>query len=193
MGGFYKFRESDVENLAVLLDNLPASTRGRRTRMVLHCLANVREKGDWCPVPFFSLGVRTLAKLTEETPASVQRFYAQMERDGWFVRVGEVRNHGGLWTLRSFFWMAEGVSLDEEKPIQGVYRANDTPLPESPAKTDTGVYRCARKNRYTSDIPEGMSDMGGSPADAGTPPTVRDTLAEIISARERGEEPEWLR
>lgn len=34
---------------------------------------------------------------------------------------------------------------------------------------------------------------GGSPADAGTPPTVRDTLAEIISARERGEEPEWLR
>ena len=33
----------------------------------------------------------------------------------------------------------------------------------------------------------------GSPADAGTPQTVRDTLAEIISARERGEEPEWLR
>lgn len=56
------------------------------------------------------------------------------------------------------------------------------------------------KKGYRDDAHRGTADgtplrnkEGGSPADAGTPPTVRDTLAEIISARERGEEPEWLR
>ena len=48
-------------------------------------------------------------------------------------------------------------------------------------------------SRGTADGTPLRNKEGGSPADAGTPPTVRDTLAEIISARERGEEPEWLR
>ena len=56
------------------------------------------------------------------------------------------------------------------------------------------------KKGYRDDAHRGTADGTplrnkecGSPADAGTPQTVRDTLAEIISARERGEEPEWLR
>lgn len=48
-------------------------------------------------------------------------------------------------------------------------------------------------HRGTADGTPLRNKEGGSPADAGTPQTVRDTLAEIISARERGEEPEWLR
>lgn len=48
-------------------------------------------------------------------------------------------------------------------------------------------------HRGVVDDPPLRNKEGGSPADAGTPQTVRDTLAEIISARERGEEPEWLR
>ena len=193
MAGFYKFRAEDVENLAVLLDNLPKATFPKRMRMVLHCLASTHEYAEWAPCPFFTLGVRTLADRVGETPASVQRFFSQMERDGWIVRLGKRRNKGGEWTLRTFFWMAEGVSPHKEEPIQGVYRANDTPQPESPAKTDTGVYRSTRKNRYTSEVPEGTSEEG-SPAPGGAAPqTAESALAEIFRMRNDGWEPEWLK
>jgi hypothetical protein len=200
VAGFYKFRAEDVENLAVLLDNLPKATFPKRMRMVLHCLASTHEYAEWAPCPFFTLGVRTLAERVGETPASVQRFFSQMERDGWIVRLGKRRNKGGEWTLRTFFWMAEGVSPHKEEPIQGVYRPNDTPQPESPAKTDTGVYWSASKKpsseswpRYTSEVPEGTSEEG-SPAPGGAAPqTAESALAEIFRMRDDGWEPEWLK
>ena len=60
-------------------------------------------------------------------------------------------------------------------------------------QSDKKGYHDTPHRGIADDTPLRHIDGGGSPADAGDRPTVRNTLAEIIGARERGEEPEWLR
>ncbi len=182
MGGFYKFRESDVEGLTLMLSHIPQQSFDRRCRMALTCLANTWADPARCPVPFFSLGQRTLAERTGETARACQKFFEQMERDGWIVRVGTETNRGGRFVLRTFSWMAES---------EGVKPSRVAPLAESPAKRVAPVKPYARKKGCTSELSEESSEGGGSPAGAGTPPA--DALTETLARLRAGEDvmDEW--
>ena len=194
MGGFYKFRESDVEGLTLMLSHIPQQSFDRRCRMALTCLANTWADPARCPVPFFSLGQRTLAERTGETARACQKFFEQMERDGWIVRVGTETNRGGRFVLRTFSWMAESEGVKpqhEEKGFEGVKPSRVAPLAESPAKRVAPVKPYARKKGCTSELSEESSEGGGSPAGAGTPPA--DALTETLARLRAGEDvmDEW--
>lgn len=195
--GFYKFRESDVEGLTLMLSHMQGQTFDKRCRMVLVCLANTWEDESKSPCPFFSLGQRTLAEKVGESPRSCQKFFESMERDGWIVRLGQLTNRGGRFTMRTFAWMAERDGVQPQTQQKGLHRVQPprvAPLAENPAKEVAPVQPSARKKGCTSDSSYELSDKGGTAsADAARLDETRGTLAEIFRRRDEGWEPEWMK
>ena len=85
-----------------------------------------------------------------------------------------------------------GIAGDTQSEKKGYHDTHHRGIAGDTQSEKKG-YHDTHHRGIAGDTPLRHIDGGGSPADAGDRPTVRDTLAEIISARERGEEPEWLR
>ncbi len=132
--GWAKLDTTAACHLGRIIENFSDKTRGARATMLLFCYSQIRE----AKVPYFRLGVRTIAKACGYSPKKAQQFLEYCEEREYFVTVESAED--GKTPKRTFWWLA-----DEVYPKKG------TGCTHFQEKKGTRVYPKSRGKGYTSD------------------------------------------
>lgn len=132
--GWAKLDTTAACHLGRIIENFSDKTRGARATMLLFCYSQIRE----AKVPYFRLGVRTIAKACGYSPKKAQQFLEYCEEREYFVTVESAKD--GKTPKRTFWWLA-----DEVYPKMG------TGCTHFQEKKGTQVYPKSRGKGYTSD------------------------------------------
>jgi len=157
--GWAKLDTTAACHLGRIIENFSDKTRGARATMLLFCYSQIRE----AKVPYFRLGVRTIAKACGYSPKKAQQFLEYCEEREYFVTVESAKD--GKTPKRTFWWLA-----DEVYPKMG------TGCTHFQEKKGTGVYPKSRGKGYTSDTEyqreeSSKSDLSSPPPPPPLPPT----------------------
>lgn len=112
MRSFGKLDEDGAIHLAETFASFPRRSSAIYLKMLLICAANMYD----APTPYFTLGRRELARRAGCSPSTADRFLKMLEADGVIVELGTVRNKTGEYVKRTFWWMAEGGSVNDTTP-----------------------------------------------------------------------------
>lgn len=154
-GGWAKLDQTACAQLARIIARFPPKYSEKYTLMLLTLYRSMTNDG------VISIGYRTLAERAGVTRQSAERFVTKLESDGELVKVGEVSNNGGRYTMRRFEWM-EGDSVNRVTPDSKSRRNRVTPDSKSPGKSSH--IRTSKK----------FSEGGGGSATAAPPPTFSE-------------------
>lgn len=132
--GWAKLDTTAACHLGRIIENFSDKTRGARATMLLFCYSQIRE----AKVPYFRLGVRTIAKACGYSPKKAQQFLEYCEEREYFVTVESAKD--GKTPKRTFWWLANEV-----------YPKMGTGCTHFQEKKGTGVYPKSRGKGYTSD------------------------------------------
>ena len=101
--GWAKLDTTAACHLGRIIENFSDKTRGARATMLLFCYSQIRE----AKVPYFRLGVRTIAKACGYSPKKAQQFLEYCEEREYFVIVESAKD--GKTPKRTFWWLADEV------------------------------------------------------------------------------------
>ncbi len=125
--GWAKLDTTAACHLGRIIENFSDKTRGARATMLLFCYSQIRE----AKVPYFRLGVRTIAKACGYSPKKAQQFLEYCEEREYFVTVESAKD--GKTPKRTFWWLADEVyqiqSIRGRKALKATF---PPPLPLSP-------------------------------------------------------------
>ena len=129
MGGWYRLDYQAVLRLGEMIDAACCETgetqlRARRATVILYCWHKMQSGGK--PCPYFQVGMRTVANDCGVSRDSVRYLFQRLEEDGWLVDLGEVKNKGGKYRRRTFWWVAEEAGINPATQDEGGRKSQQT-------------------------------------------------------------------